>query len=82
MFSNKHRIGEIHTRKNAFHTKCVYLDFEFDQYNKEEAQSLFQTLILEIKRSLQVMTPSVDLQKINYIKEADFMCKRKCFGMC
>ena len=79
VFSDGQTLGKILIRENKYHSECVYLDFELNQYNKKDSEILFQQIIIEIKKPLQVMISSVESQIINFIKEAGFLCKRKCF---
>ena len=79
---NQQIIGSIETYENEFHKENCYVKFEFEEYDLPLASEIFALLQNHIKRPLQVMLSSSEVEKIAFLEKAGFVCKRKCYEAC
>lgn len=82
VFSQQQLIGFIETYENTFHKGNCYVKFEFENYNTTLASEIVDLLQERIKRPLQVMLSSEEMEKIFFLEKAGFRCKRKSYELC
>ena len=70
---------DIKVKINPLHNANYYLDVNFDGVNIENAKDIFQEFAKELDKPLQIMLSSKDTEKIEMLKAAGFVCKRKCY---
>lgn len=79
---NQQIFGSIETYENEFHKGNCYMKFEFEEYDLSLASEIFALLQNRMKRPLQVMLSSSEVEKIAFLEKAGFVCKRKCYEAC
>lgn len=70
---------DIKVKINPLHNANYYLDVNFDGINMENAKELFDEFAKDLDKPLQIMLSSEDDEKIELLKAAGFVCKRKCY---
>lgn len=73
------QIGKIGLKTNPCHNEHCYLDLEFECYDLIHSKFIFDTLWKKIKKPLQVMLSSSEMDIISFLSAAGFSCKRKCY---
>lgn len=70
---------DIKVKINPFHNANYYLDVNFDGINIESAKEVFEKFAKDLDKPLQIMISSEETEKIEILKAAGFVCKRKCY---
>ena len=66
-------------KTNPLHNVNYYLDIDFTGLDVTNAKKIFEELAQSLDKPLQVMISSEEAEKIEILKEAGFICKRKCY---
>lgn len=70
---------DIKAKINPRHNANYYLDINFEGINIENAKELFDEFAKDLDKPLQIMLSSEETEKIEILKAAGFVCKRKCY---
>ena len=70
---------DIIVKTNPLHDGTYYLDINFAGINPTNAPSIFIEFAEGFDKPLQVMISSEEVGKIDILKAAGFVCKRKCY---
>ena len=73
------KLGTIGLKTNPYHNQHCYIALDFETYDLANAKTIFDILFEKIKKPLQVMISSEEISTISFLKEAGFLCKRKCY---
>lgn len=66
-------------KTNPLHNENYYLDMDFAGIDVTNAKKIFDEIAQSLDKPLQVMISSEEVDKIEILKSADFICKRKCY---
>ena len=69
----------INVRINPLHNENYYLDMDFVGLDVSNAKKKFEEIAQNLDKPLQVMISSEEAEKIEILKVAGFICKRKCY---
>ena len=72
---------DIKIKINPRHSANYYLDVNFEGINIENAKEVFEKFAQGLDKPLQIMLSSGETERIAILKEAGFVCKRKCYEM-
>lgn len=78
-FTSDKKIGTISFKSNPYHAQHCYLELDFENYDLMNVKLIFDILATKIKKPLQAMISSDAKDTIAFLKEAGFVCKRKCY---
>lgn len=70
---------DIRLKTNSLHNNNYYLDMDFAGVDKTNAKKVFEEFAGHLDKPLQVMISSEEAMKIEVLKTAGFVCKRKCY---
>ncbi len=69
----------IKVKTNPLHNKNYYLDMDFAGIDITNAKKVFEEMTRNLDKPMQIMISSEEAEKIEILKTADFICKRKCY---
>lgn len=72
-------IGTVVYSTNPYHAENYYLELQLQQYDTKISKSIFDNMSHELNKPMQIMISSDELDVIEFIQIAGFMCKRKCY---
>ena len=70
---------DIKVKTNPLHNTNYYLDMDFAGIDVTNAKMVFEEIAQNLNKPLQIMISSEEVEKIEILKAADFICKRKCY---
>lgn len=70
---------DIKLKINPLHNTNYYLDVNFEGIKIDNAKEVFDEFAKDLDKSLQVMLSSEATEKIEILKAAGFVCKRRCY---
>lgn len=79
VFQNGSSNGFVSWSRNNFHNQNLYFELKLHSYDKEISKKLFALLQHEHKEPFQIMCDSTEKELIEFIENAGFVCKRKCY---
>lgn len=79
VFQDGSSIGFVSWSKNHFHNQNLYFELKLHSYDKEISKELFALLQQEHNEPFQIMCDSTENELIEFVEEAGFVCKRKCY---
>lgn len=72
---------DIKVKINPLHNENYYLDIDFAGLDVVDAKKIFEEIAQNLNKPLQVMISSEEAEKIEILKAAGFICKRKCYEL-
>lgn len=72
-------IGIIAYSFNPYHAENYYLELQLQQYDAQISMCIFDKISQRLNKSMQIMISSDESELSEFISQAGFVCKRKCY---
>ena len=72
-------IGIIAYSFNPYHAESYYLELQLQQYDAQISMCIFDKISQRLNKSMQIMISSDESELSEFISQAGFVCKRKCY---
>lgn len=79
IFCKGQQLGKLELYVNPNHMKNCYVRVELNRLETSFSAELWTKLKMILKRPLQVMVDSTNVEMIEFLTAGGFVCKRKCF---
>ena len=72
-------IGSILYFTNPYHAESYYLELQLQQYDAQISNCIFDKISQRLNKPMQIMISSDESEVTEFISQAGFVCKRKCY---
>lgn len=72
-------IGIIAYSFNPYHAESYYLELQLQQYDAQISMCIFDKISQRLNKSMQILISSDESELSEFISQAGFVCKRKCY---